>query len=224
VAWWTFEDGPVSAVVKDVSEQRYKSKLSSYTIFTKQNLTKRLREISQIERMTYQLKAEIENIEGKLQAFGGNHGEFQWIDATKVPIVSLNPSVAPHTSTQAAVGDAFPPVSSYSDDTGSAEIFDEADTENIPVPSFKERNFCPLEIRRFRLAQRGRALMTETKCPLGCGSLVRRIHLRAHKKFYCESRKIRCRRPGCGEQFPISAQEVINFSILIEILTYILLC
>ena len=37
----------------------------------------------------------------------------------------------------------------------------------VPVPSFRMRNICPFEIRRFRLAQAGRLLQREVDCPLG---------------------------------------------------------
>jgi hypothetical protein len=53
----------------------------------------------------------------------------------------------------------------------------------LPVPSYRERNLCPHEIRRYKLAQRGRLLMLETDCPLGCPQGVRRIDIRFHVRY-----------------------------------------
>ena len=37
----------------------------------------------------------------------------------------------------------------------------------VPLPSFRLKNVCPYELRRFRLAQAGRALQKEVVCPMG---------------------------------------------------------
>lgn len=59
------------------------------------------------------------------------------------------------------------------------------DSELIPVPSFLARGLCPFEIKRFKLAQRGRLLWLEAKCPNGCDAPLRRIDVRFHVRFLC---------------------------------------
>ena len=65
--------------------------------------------------------------------------------------------------------------------------------EELPVPSFREKCICPYEIRRFFLAQRGRALMALVSCNANCGEFVRKIDIRFHRRFLCSKRRIKCR-------------------------------
>lgn len=67
---------------------------------------------------------------------------------------------------------------------------EEDDGAIVPVPSYRMRNLCSFELRRFRLAQAGRVLQRETDCPLGNNSPTHRvfrmyhtsvIHLLIHK-------------------------------------------
>ena len=71
----------------------------------------------------------------------------------------------------------------------------------IPMPSFLERNLCRFEVRRAKLAQKGRALMKEAKCPLGCKEKIRKVDMRYHIKYSCERRMITCRYPYCRKKY-----------------------
>mmetsp|Transcript_24423 Transcript_24423/g.41370 ORF Transcript_24423/g.41370 Transcript_24423/m.41370 type:complete len:1190 (-) Transcript_24423:209-3778(-) len=71
----------------------------------------------------------------------------------------------------------------------------------IPMPSYIERNLCPYEVKRAKLAQKGRALMKEAKCPLGCKEKIRKVDMRFHVKHQCERRKIKCRYKFCGKTY-----------------------
>jgi hypothetical protein len=71
----------------------------------------------------------------------------------------------------------------------------------IPMPSFFERNLCPFEVKRAKLAQKGRALMKEAKCPLGCKEKIRKVDMRFHMKHQCDRRKIKCRFKFCGKTY-----------------------
>ena len=42
--------------------------------------------------------------------------------------------------------------------------------EVIPSPSFRVSRYCPHEIKRFKLAQKGRTLLNIVQCPNACGS------------------------------------------------------
>lgn len=48
----------------------------------------------------------------------------------------------------------------------------------LPLPSFRESVVCPFELRRFRLAVRGRALLREAECPLGIIIMCRVAYIR----------------------------------------------
>lgn len=71
----------------------------------------------------------------------------------------------------------------------------------IPMPSFLERNLCRFEVKRAKLAQKGRALMKEAKCPLGCKEKIRKVDMRFHVKHACERRKVKCRYKFCGKSY-----------------------
>mmetsp|Transcript_11675 Transcript_11675/g.11714 ORF Transcript_11675/g.11714 Transcript_11675/m.11714 type:complete len:362 (+) Transcript_11675:174-1259(+) len=77
----------------------------------------------------------------------------------------------------------------------------------LPVPSYRERNLCPFEIRRYKLAERGRMLLRDTECPLGCDVPIRRIDTRFHVRFECEKRRVQCRMPQCGAMFALCNRE-----------------
>jgi hypothetical protein len=77
----------------------------------------------------------------------------------------------------------------------------------LPLPSYLEKNLCSHEIRRSKLAQRGRALLQYVPCPNSCSQqMVRKIHLRSHLKFECEERLVSCRYEWCGQLFPASSE------------------
>lgn len=65
--------------------------------------------------------------------------------------------------------------------------------DELPCPSYRERNVCSYEIRRFHLAKRGRALMSLFPCPLECGDYVKKMDLKFHQRYICRNRRIQCR-------------------------------
>lgn len=75
----------------------------------------------------------------------------------------------------------------------------------LPIPSFREKSLCPYEVRRFRLAMRGRALYKSKHCP-ACNVKVKVHALRAHMKESCTKRLMTCRFDFCGASFPVSDQ------------------
>lgn len=77
----------------------------------------------------------------------------------------------------------------------------------LPVPSFRTKGLCPIEIRRQRLAIRGRALQNEIQCPLGCDTLIRMFEIRFHVQYQCKRRMIQCRFDYCQSTFPFEDRE-----------------
>lgn len=73
------------------------------------------------------------------------------------------------------------------------------------MPSWKQHNLCQVEVRRVKLAQRGRALWQEIVCS-DCGDSVRKIDSRFHKSYECKVRVTTCRYVGCHAQFPADQQ------------------
>ena len=71
----------------------------------------------------------------------------------------------------------------------------------IPLPSYRDRNICKFELKRFKLAQKGRALMAEGLCSNGCGEAVRLIDMRFHCKYECMNRVVKCPVPYCNEEY-----------------------
>ena len=80
--------------------------------------------------------------------------------------------------------------------------------ELLPVPSFRVSRYCPFEIKRYKLAQKGRALWTVVQCPNTCGvEGLRRMDVRHHVRFTCEMRRVICTKEGCKEIYPIKFRE-----------------
>ena len=68
----------------------------------------------------------------------------------------------------------------------------------LPVPAFSSRGVCPYELKRLRLAQKGRQLYKEMACPLGCGELTTKKDARFHALYSCTHRIVPCRfAPEC---------------------------
>lgn len=68
----------------------------------------------------------------------------------------------------------------------------------LPVPAFSSRGVCPYELKRLRLAQKGRQLYKEMACPLGCGELTTKKDARFHVLYSCTHRVVPCRfAPEC---------------------------
>jgi len=86
-----------------------------------------------------------------------------------------------------------------------AKPLPEGETDRpLPVPAFSSRGVCPFELRRLRLAQRGRQLYKEVNCPLGCDETVLKKDVRFHVAHECELRCVPCRHaPTCAVEFPV---------------------
>lgn len=92
--------------------------------------------------------------------------------------------------------------------TRSKEGSDESALENIlPIPSFRDQNICPFELRRHRLARYGRELQKYVICPLNCSQTVKKIAVRFHVRFECERRYVTCYYEGCNMIFPLNERE-----------------
>lgn len=89
---------------------------------------------------------------------------------------------------------------------GEAEAGEEEE-DLLPLPSFQQRNLCPFEVRRLRLATSGRELQRASPCPLDCGLLIRGLDRRFHVRFECEQRVVACRFSHCSSVFPLRLRE-----------------
>jgi hypothetical protein len=69
--------------------------------------------------------------------------------------------------------------------------------EPPPTPAWRERAACKVELRRVKLAVRGRKLMEPVPCVLGCGEDVVRKSMRYHVNYECAERLVSCWM--CGE-------------------------
>ncbi len=74
----------------------------------------------------------------------------------------------------------------------------------LPIPSFREQNICPFELRRHRLARYGRELQKYVVCPLNCSQMVKKISVRFHMQFECLRRYVSCYYDGCNMIFPLN--------------------
>lgn len=77
--------------------------------------------------------------------------------------------------------------------------------EELPLPSWRHHNLCQVEVRRAKLAQKGRALWQETSCE-ECGEAVRKIDIRFHRTYECKVRMVTCRHLGCGVKYRADLQ------------------
>jgi hypothetical protein len=73
----------------------------------------------------------------------------------------------------------------------------------LPMPSYSAMGLCLFELKRLRLAQKGRQLHKQVTCPLGCDEFILKKDLRMHLTYHCEFRKVKCRHhPYCVATFP----------------------
>jgi hypothetical protein len=77
----------------------------------------------------------------------------------------------------------------------------------LPIPSFREQNICPFELRRHRLARHGRELQKYVVCPLNCDQQVKKLFLRFHIQFECPRRYVSCYYEDCHSIFPFNERE-----------------
>jgi hypothetical protein len=98
----------------------------------------------------------------------------------------------------------------------------------LPVPSLRAKGICPYELRRHRLATKGRELQREVECPLGrnsyvamlplssvvhrrkctgCPEKVKAVDVRFHVRFGCRRRIVPCRFDYCQASFAVEYRE-----------------
>lgn len=77
----------------------------------------------------------------------------------------------------------------------------------IPLPSYKQSQICPFELRRQRLAKKGRLLQKKNDCPLGCGELLTSFMKKNHLKYQCVRRLIHCPQPCCSSMYPLNERD-----------------
>jgi hypothetical protein len=80
-----------------------------------------------------------------------------------------------------------------------AESEEVAFRQQPPTPAWRERAACAVEIRRVRLAVRGRKLLESVPCSSGCGESVPRKNMRFHQIYHCRSRQVGCWHCGKGD-------------------------
>ena len=71
-----------------------------------------------------------------------------------------------------------------------------------PTPASLEKGVCQVELRRCRLAAKGREAFGVELCDRGCGAEVMRYKLRMHKEYECPLRPVVC--PQCARAMPFS--------------------
>ena len=82
-----------------------------------------------------------------------------------------------------------------------------SDYNLLPIPSFREQNICPFELRRHRLARHGRELQRYLICPLNCNQQVKKLFLRFHVQYECPRRLVACYYENCNMIFPFNERE-----------------
>lgn len=110
---------------------------------------------------------------------GGDGPRWRWLDANYLS--ALAPVLA-------AAADGQRDLSPLMADFGATGLLPDVP---VPVPSYRNSQQCPFELRRNRLIQLGRALQLEVECPQGCGELVRRVDVRRHTRDECVRRQVR---------------------------------
>ena len=61
-----------------------------------------------------------------------------------------------------------------------------------PTPSARERGVCQIELRRAKLAQKGRLMLGPADCPLGCDAELAKKDARFHAEYLCPFRTQAC--------------------------------
>ena len=78
------------------------------------------------------------------------------------------------------------------------------DGDEPPTPASRERSCCKVELRRARLAAKGRENFQLVECELNCGAPpMMRINLRHHRRFECGLRYTQCKM--CAMRLPMRA-------------------
>ena len=69
-----------------------------------------------------------------------------------------------------------------------------------PTPPARERGICQVEIKRSRLAKKGRESLNLIPCPAGCPADVMKKNVRFHMLYECPRRSMLC--PLCSQEVP----------------------
>lgn len=199
VMWLPFEDGVGAVRVYDVTEQRYPAPLSRNV------LSSQLQPPSIFESME----------------------ESKTHDADFIPVkpgIEILPDVSPPpsrpndptrttavTSRAKVVQHVYRPKPWFWLDADGLPLphalpLPPGETDRpLPLPAFSSKGVCPFELRRLRLAQRGRQLYKEVNCPRGCNQTLLKKDVRFHMAFECEHRDVACRfSPHCNATYSLS--------------------
>jgi hypothetical protein len=59
-----------------------------------------------------------------------------------------------------------------------------------PTPAWRERSVCAVELRRVRLAVKGRKLLEPIPCTALCGEQVVKKNMKFHLIYHCRNREV----------------------------------
>eukprot|EP01039_Chlorochromonas_danica_P003054 gene3054-3334_t len=224
-AWWTCEDGLPSSHVTDITRHRFKTPLSNEIDYPIEMMvgydqrypipTSILHEIpsglhilvpnERWREIGFNEFCSKYNSDSKLHRHHDLEklrerllGRWYWIQVETIPSTSTA-SVDSHRKKSH--------LPSYLNDGMIEGGGGDGKQNQLPIPSYRESNLCPFEIRRLRLAKLGRALHHMIPCPLGCGEEMSAMSRRFHVRYQCPRRYIRCRYDFCGCLFPAEEQE-----------------
>jgi hypothetical protein len=175
VSWWTYEDGPDDEGEKaqDVSEHR------APTILTRSLLT---REYDKDHNEVLAMNPTIQEIR-KLSLHETHNFN------------TANPRGQRNRYWSWANADDLP--------TPFDKPLPPGQDRPLPIPAYSSMGLCLFELKRLRMAQKGRQLQRKINCPLGCDDFILKKDLRFHLSYQCEFRQCSCRHaPLCKEKFP----------------------
>ncbi len=213
IAWWTCEDGPPFDSATDITRHRFKSRFQSTILFDLHHFS------TQASRFAVpdQLLRSLPWLHWHPMAIWINpllkFSSPQWVKAESINVLETIPS-GNQTRTQNKKSSvkkkgSQPNRSKVTEIPIKKKKVDSHETTtNLPVPSFREQNYCPFELRRNKLAKRGRDLHRYQLCPLGCIDQVKVFQMRFHLHYLCPNRIIKCRFEFCPSFFPYHQQSL----------------
>lgn len=213
IAWWTCEDGAPFDSVSDITRHRFKSRFQSTMLFDLHHFSTQMTRFAVPDQLLRVLPwlhwmPMVVWINPLIKLTSP-----QWVKAESINLLEISPS-SNHQLTQSKRS-STKKQSSASKRNNEIEISSnkkQVDTNEIttklPVPSFREQNYCPFELRRNKLAKRGRDLHRYKLCPLGCADQVKVFQMRFHLHYLCPNRIIKCRFEFCPSFFPYCQQSM----------------
>ena len=212
IGWWTFEDGWGEKVTTDVSEQRFRVPIRGFKYDQREKENKI---ITEKQNILIECERKLDRL---INSGATSHEKDNARYAVKcasqeLSLVSSNHQLRPTIKTEWAWVDAVKVTcSSGLIKLNSSQLEDQVTAlEVIPTPSYRVSRYCPYEIKRFKLAQKGRTLWNIIQCPNACGvENLRKMDLRFHLRFLCDMRRVTCRHDGCDEVYPLRFQEGEN--------------